>query len=359
MGTQVTLVSGELALTAIQDLLDYQDSQAERVSQEMSSLLVQVYKANLDDQAVEESQASVVTLVPPVSQALVLHVICMDIQVLQETLDAWEYQVSLALLVGQAHLDHEAPQALQEILELMAGQDQKVKQATLARLGQEVYQVDLDLQESEVNREREALLADQVAQETQDCLVLKAQMAQEEYQVTQGLMDGLVHQGLRATLVLQAGQGYQELLGPLESKVSLVQGDILGIVEIREIQGLQDIGVYQGYKDFRVSRDYLLDNLVHLDPKDPKGRVYPVGAQEIQVTRDSGGRQDSLGNQAFLGNQEHQEDKACQGLVANQAFLVFRVFQVIMEVWDHMAHVAHMDLQVPLDHHRSGWIGWA
>lgn len=58
-------------------------------------------------------------------------------------------------------------------------------------------------------------------------------MAQEEYQVTQGLMEGLVHQGVRATLVLQAGQEYQDLLDPLESKVSLVQGDILGIVEIR------------------------------------------------------------------------------------------------------------------------------
>lgn len=47
MGTQVTLVSGELALKAIQDLLVYQDSQAGRVSQEMSSLLVQVLLAHL------------------------------------------------------------------------------------------------------------------------------------------------------------------------------------------------------------------------------------------------------------------------------------------------------------------------
>lgn len=62
----------------------------------IGALESQVYKANLDNQAVKESQASVVTLVPPVSQELVLYVSCMDIQVLQdlqETLDAWEYQV--------------------------------------------------------------------------------------------------------------------------------------------------------------------------------------------------------------------------------------------------------------------------
>lgn len=47
----------------------------------------------------------------------------------------------------------------------------------------------------------------------------------------QGLMDGLVRKGLKAALALQAGKEYQDLLGTLDSKVSLVQGDILDIVE--------------------------------------------------------------------------------------------------------------------------------
>ncbi len=62
---------------------------------------------------------------------------------------------------------------------------------------------------------------------------LQAQRAQEECQVMQGLMDGLVHRGLKAALELQAGKEYQDLLGTLDSKVSLVQRDILDIVETR------------------------------------------------------------------------------------------------------------------------------
>lgn len=36
-----------------------------------------------------------------------------------------------------------------------------------------VYQVVLDLQDPEVNREKEVLMVDRVTQETQDCLVIK------------------------------------------------------------------------------------------------------------------------------------------------------------------------------------------
>lgn len=45
-------------------------------------------------------------------------------------------------------------------------------------------------------------------------------------------MDGLVHKGLRVALELQAGEDSEGLLGSLESKVSLVQGDILDMLEI-------------------------------------------------------------------------------------------------------------------------------
>lgn len=167
-------------------------------------------------------------------------------------------------------------------------------------------------------------------------------------------MDGLVRLGLKAAPVLQAGQQYQDLLDTLESKVSLVQEDILDSVEIREIQGLGDIRVSQGCRDFlgpRVSQDSLMDNLVYLDLKDCQGRmdqVHPEGVQEIQVTQDPGEGQDSLDNWAFLGNQEDEENQVSLGLVAHQVVQVFQVFQVIMEVWDHQAHLAHMALQGPL-----------
>lgn len=124
-------------------------------------------------------------------------------------------------------------------------------------------------------------------------------------------MDGRVRQGLKAALVLQAEQEYQDLLGTLESKVSLVQGEILEILEIREIKGLKDIRVSQGYQDFqepRVSQDCLMDNLVHVDPKDCQGRMvlmHPEEVQEIQGTQDSREEQDSLDDQALLGNQDN------------------------------------------------------
>lgn len=82
-------------------------------------------------------------------------------------------QVSLALPVCKAYLDQEAPLAFQEILGSTAGQDQKVKQGTLAQLDQVVYQVVLDPQDPVVNQEREAVMVNQVTQGTQDCLVGK------------------------------------------------------------------------------------------------------------------------------------------------------------------------------------------
>lgn len=154
-------------------------------------------------------------------------------------------------------------------------------------------------------------------------------------------MDGRVCQGLKAALVLQAGQEYQDLLGTMESKVSLVQGEILEMMEIWEIKGLREIQAYQVYQDFqepRVSLDSLMDNQAHQDPKDCQGRMDPLlpeGVQEFQGTQDTREDQDSLDNQALLGNQEDKEDQATQDLVAHQVLQVLQVFQVIMEVRDH------------------------
>ncbi|KAG7229290.1 hypothetical protein INR49_012948 [Caranx melampygus] len=238
-------------------------------------------------------------------------------------------EVSLALLVCKVHPDKEAPLAFQEILGLMVGQDKKVKQATLDQLELEVHQVVLDPQDPVVNRDREAMMVNQVTQVTQDCLVGK---------VTQVLRDGLVQQGVRAALVLQAGQEYQALLGTLESKVSMVHRDIRDILEIREIQDLQEMWVYQGYQDFQVprcepdgicpnlfqeSQACLMDNEVPLDPKDCLGKMDPM---------------------------------VCLGLRAHQAVQVFQVLQVIMEVLGHQVHLAHMGLQGPVDH--QVWMDW-
>lgn len=44
---------------------------------------------------------------------------------------------------------------------------------TLAEQEPEVYQVVLDLQDPQANREREALMVAKVTQETQECLVIK------------------------------------------------------------------------------------------------------------------------------------------------------------------------------------------
>lgn len=49
----------------------------------------------------------------------------------------------------------------------------------------------------------------------------------------QGVMDCLVCQGIKAPLEFQAGKDCQDLQGILESKVSLVQGDMLDMLEIR------------------------------------------------------------------------------------------------------------------------------
>lgn len=49
-------------------------------------------------------------------------------------------------------------------------------------------------------------------------------------------MDCLVCQGIKAPLEFQAGKDCQDLQGILESKVSLVQGDMLDMLEIRVIQ---------------------------------------------------------------------------------------------------------------------------
>lgn len=46
-------------------------------------------------------------------------------------------------------------------------------------------------------------------------------------------MDCMVYQGLKASLELQAGEDFQDLQGTLGSKDSLVQGDMLDMLEIR------------------------------------------------------------------------------------------------------------------------------
>lgn len=154
----------------------------------------------------------------------------------------------------------------------------------------------------------------------------------------QGLMAFLVCQGLKAPLVRQAGEDHQEFLGTLESKVFQVQEAILDMLVIWEIQDITEIQVSQGYQDFqgpRVSQESLMENLVHLDPKDCKGRrhpAHPEGFQEIQVTQDPQEFQDSMATKAFPGNQEDQEDQASLGPVAPQVSQVFQVFQAILEV---------------------------
>eukprot|EP00064_Thunnus_orientalis_P003303 superscaffoldBa00000264_g3312 len=239
-------------------------------------------------------------------------------------------KVYLAVLVCQGQLDQEAPLAPQEILGVMAGQDRKAKGGTLAGLGPQVFQVILDLQDPEGNRGREALMVAQVALETQDRLVIKAQRAQKECQAIQGIMDCLVHQGLRGVLVFQAGQEYQDLVVILELKVSLVQGDILGMVEIWVIQGLGDIWESQGYQDFqvpKVRKVNLLDPQVDLDPKDFQGRkdtVHQEGIQEIQVIQAPGESQDNLDYQASVENREEKVDQVSLGLMVHQVVQVFQ-----------------------------------
>ncbi|KAF3858330.1 hypothetical protein F7725_011531 [Dissostichus mawsoni] len=228
------------------------------------------------------------------------------LQALQETLDRGGYQ----------WLDQEALMASQESLGLTAGQDRKVCQAVL------------DLQGPGVNKEREALPVTQGTLDTQDSLVIKAQRARGDHQGIRGQMDGLVLQGLEAAPVLQVEQEEQGLQGPLESKGSLVQGDMLDTLEIRDIKGLVDHWVSQGYQGFqvpKVTQDSLMDNLVHLDSKGCEGMMDRV---------------------------------ASPGLVALQVVQVFQVCQAIMEVWDHLAHLAHMGLQVLTLFFNMGWAGY-
>lgn len=102
-------------------------------------------------------------------------------------MDRGVHKVSLALLVCQALLDQEATLAPREILGPMAGQDIKVTGGSRAGLGPEVYQVVLDLQDPEVNREREALTVAQVTLDTQDSLVIKVYGGHRDFQDHQGL----------------------------------------------------------------------------------------------------------------------------------------------------------------------------
>lgn len=63
----------------------------------------------------------------------------------------------------------------------MVGQDRKVKGASLAGLGTEVSQGILDLQDTEVNREREVLMVAQVKKDTQECLVIKVCVVYQDH----------------------------------------------------------------------------------------------------------------------------------------------------------------------------------
>ncbi|XP_068456104.1 collagen alpha-4(IV) chain-like [Clinocottus analis] len=164
-----------------------------------------VHKANLDDLVGKESQET------------------MALQDLQETLDRGEYQ-----------LDQEVPLVPQEILGPMAGQDRKVRAGTQVGPGPKVYLAALDLQDPEVNKEKEASMGVQVTLDTQDSLVIK------------------------------------------------------------------------------VSQDGLMENLVHLDPKDCRGRmdpVHPEEVQEIQGTLDCGEGQVCLDNEAWSVIQEDKEEQ--------------------------------------------------
>ncbi|XP_028283282.1 collagen alpha-4(IV) chain-like [Parambassis ranga] len=128
-------------------------------------------------------------------------------------------------------------------------------------------------------------------------------------------MDGLVHKDIRAFLALQAGQKDQGFLASLELKVSLVKGDILGMMEIRAIQDCRAAQVSPGNQVsmvLRVIKGHPMDNLVHPDLKVCQGRMGPVhqgGFQEIQVTQDPVEGQGNLDSQALSENQEDQEDQ--------------------------------------------------
>lgn len=174
--------------------------------------------------------------------------------------------------------------------------------------------------------------------------------------MTLDLMDGLVHQELRVSLEFQAGQEEQDLMETLGIKVSLVPEGILGMMEIGEIQGLWDIQVFQGDKDFlvpRVIQDHLMDNQVHLDPEASQERMASVhleGYQETQVIWDPEETQDDQDHQAFQENEEYKEDQVPLDPVVHKAIQVFQVFPVIKEVWDYQAPLADMGPQGPLDH---------
>ncbi|TKS79897.1 hypothetical protein D9C73_013872 [Collichthys lucidus] len=158
MGIQVTLVPVELVWMVLQAFLGCQDPLAGRGHKEMSSLPgqvllahlvllgqlvqkdfrafleaqgLQVCKANLDNQDIKDTQESMVTLEPLVPKAQpVLH----------------------------------------------------VKGGILAGLEPEVYQALLDLQDPEVNREREALMVAQVSPVSQEYLVEKVYEVHQDCQ---------------------------------------------------------------------------------------------------------------------------------------------------------------------------------
>lgn len=186
-----------------------------------------------------------------------------------------------------------------------------------------------------------------------------AQRAKRGFQVSWVQMDGLVLQGIKEVLVSQGMEEDQGYLDLLESKVFLVQGVILVMMEIWEIQGLLEIQVsqvHQVFKGQKVNLDSLTVNLVHQVLKDCQERMDAAlleGVQEILVTQDPQGGQDSLDHQATQGIKEDQEDQVTLGHVAHKGAQVFQVLQEIMEVSDHQAHPAHMGLKDPLDHQVS------
>lgn len=101
-----------------------------------------------------------------------------------------------------------------------------------------------------------------------------------------------------------------------------------------------------------------MDNLAHQGPKDCQGRmdrVHQEGIMGIQVIPDPEEGQQGMDNQELLGNQEDKDYQVSPGLKAHQVIQVL-VFKVTLDVWDHLAHQAHMDLEGSLG--PRVWMDW-
>ncbi|PWA25190.1 hypothetical protein CCH79_00005266 [Gambusia affinis] len=124
---------------------------------------------------------------------------------------------------------------------------------------------------------------------------------------------------------------YQDSLDFKGLKDSQVQGGILGILEIREIQGHQDKLVSLVSQDFLVIKGSLMRYLAQKDSKDYLGRLGPVEVQGIQVTQDPGEGKGNLDVQGLLGKPEDKEGQALLGPEVHQGVKALEVLQVPLE----------------------------